>query len=134
MSIVIIDASVASLVVLKHLSAAADAGPVLTFSDPRAALAHLADNDAKLIIVDCVLPHVDGITLVTAVRGNPRHAGTAIVMVTQASEQGVRGRALAAGVTNFLVKPINLQQYKYVVKVALDRARRSAAEAAHAAG
>lgn len=123
MAIVIVDDCRTSLVVLKHLSAAANYRAVETYSDPRAALAHLADNDAELIIVDCMMPHIDGITLVSALRGNPRHEQTPILMITHATEDDVRQRALAAGVNNFLCKPVNLNQYKYAVQAALNRER-----------
>jgi PleD family two-component response regulator len=130
MAVVIIDDSISSLVVLKHLSTAAQAGRVETFTDPRFALAYLADHSAELIIVDCVMPHIDGITLVSAVRGNPRHATTPIIMVTQDSDEDVQKRALAAGVDNFLTKPVNLQEYKYVVKTCLARERARERQAA----
>ncbi|RTL68962.1 MAG: response regulator [Hyphomicrobiales bacterium] len=129
MAVVIIDDSLSSLVVLKHLSAAAQTGRIETFTDPRAGLAYLAEHSAELIIVDFVMPHVDGITLVSAVRGNPRHVATPIIMVTQSSEEDLHERAVAAGVDNFMPKPVNLQEYKYVVKACLarDRARQAAA-------
>ncbi|MDX2204284.1 MAG: response regulator [Hyphomicrobiaceae bacterium] len=134
MAIVIVDDSVTCLVVLKHLSAAANHGPVQTYSDPRAALAFLADNDAELLIVDCLMPHIDGITLVSALRGNPRHERTPVVMVTQVTDEEVRKRALAAGVTSFLSKPVSLNQYKYAVQAALGRERAAPAAPAAPAG
>ncbi len=122
MAVVIVDDSVTNLVVLKHLSAAANYKDVKTFSDPRAAIAHLAENASELVIVDCVMPHLDGISFVSALRGIAQHAHTPVVMVTQLSEQDVRKRAMAAGVTNFLNKPVNLKEFKTVVKAALGEA------------
>lgn len=116
MSIVIVDDSVTTLIILKQLAKSNGGLPVVTFSDPKAALAHLENNSAHLVVVDCEMPGMNGIDFITSFRQAPNHQMTPIVMVTQHTDNEVRNKAIEAGATDFLNKPIDASEFKMRLK------------------
>jgi DNA-binding response OmpR family regulator len=112
MAVVIVDDSATNLIVLKHLSAALHSFDIVTFSDAKAALDYLTKQASELIIVDFAMPQMNGIEFITMVRQQPHHVETPIVMVTQMSDRDIRMRALEAGATDFLNKPVDPSEYK----------------------
>ena len=57
-----------------------------------------------LVLLDLVMPDIDGLTLLHAFRANPQTAGTPVVMLSGNDDAATRARALAEGATDFLVK------------------------------
>jgi putative two-component system response regulator len=115
MSIVVVDDSVTTLVVLKHLAASHASAPIRTFSNPKEAQKFLTSSLADLVIVDCEMPGINGIDFIAGIRRLPHHADTPIVMVTQHSADEIRMRALGAGATEFLGKPVDPLEFKATV-------------------
>lgn len=60
-----------------------------------------------LILLDIQLPRMDGYAVAQSMRGNPDLASTPIVAVTSYAMVGDRDKALAAGCTGYIEKPIN---------------------------
>ncbi len=60
-----------------------------------------------LILLDIQLPSMDGYTVAKLLRSNPELAKTPIVAVTSYAMSGDREKALAAGCTGYIEKPIN---------------------------
>jgi two-component system, cell cycle response regulator DivK len=60
-----------------------------------------------LILLDIQLPGMDGYQVAQALRGNPALAQVPIVAVTSYAMVGDRERALAAGCSGYIEKPIN---------------------------
>ena len=80
---------------------------VQSYVDPRAALTAATQQTPILVITDYLMPEMDGISFVKAFRTLPVGADTPIVMVTVADDVTVKARALEAGVTDFLHKPVD---------------------------
>lgn len=116
MAIVIVDDSATNLIVLKRMAGGQSAVPVIAFSSSKAALDHLVAHTADLIIVDCEMPELGGIELISRVRAVSHHCETPIVMVTHHSASEVRREALAAGATEFLSKPVDASEFKVRVR------------------
>ncbi len=116
MSIVVVDDSVTTLVVLKHLTASHATSPIRTFSNPQDAQEFLTACPADLVIVDCEMPGINGIDFIAGVRRVQHHADTPIIMVTHHSGSEVRLRAIAAGATDFLRKPVDPLKFKRKVR------------------
>lgn len=116
MSIVVVDDSVTTLVVLKHLTAGHSSVPVRTFLSPQEAKDHLTANTADLLIVDCEMPGINGIDFIADIRRLMHHADTPIIMVTHHSASEIRLRAIAAGATAFLSKPVDPLVFKTRVR------------------
>jgi len=80
---------------------------VETFADAESALLRLADLRPMLLITDYRMPGMDGLELVERLRERPHLADMPILMVTSSDERRIRLQAFAAGVTDFLTKPID---------------------------
>lgn len=59
------------------------------------------------LVIDYLMPGVDGISLVRALRAREPYRTVPIVMVTSKLEREVRVEALSAGATDFLTKPFD---------------------------
>ena len=68
----------------------------------------LNKQDYSVILIDIVLPDTNGITLVKQLRGNPRYSQTCIIAQTAMAMKGDRDTCLAAGVNDYICKPIDL--------------------------
>lgn len=77
------------------------------FSDPKRALERAAVKKPALIITDYQMPGMDGIEFVESLREIPSLGDIPIIMVTIAEDHDVRLRAMRAGVSEFLSRPID---------------------------
>ncbi len=68
--------------------------------------AFAAGDPFDLALIDMQMPHMDGIELTQAVRGDPALHGTALLMLTSLGVAGGREAALEAGVNGYVTKPV----------------------------
>lgn len=61
-----------------------------------------------LIVLDLQMPALDGFGVLRELRSHPRFARTPIVALTATAMQGDRERALSAGFSSYISKPISL--------------------------
>lgn len=94
-------------------------GHVEAFPDVDAALAALADTAPDLIISDWNMEPMDGLEFLTAVRSHKAWRDIPFVMVTANTSQHYWRDAIAAGVSEFLFKPMKFAQLKDAVLIAL---------------
>ncbi|MFB2865007.1 response regulator [Aeromonas sp. MdU4] len=74
------------------------------------ALAILAKDKAfDGILMDCQMPVMDGYTATRLIRADPALAGLPIIAMTASSMAGDKEKALAAGMDDHIVKPLNMQ-------------------------
>ncbi|MBD8563775.1 response regulator transcription factor [Oxalobacteraceae sp. CFBP 8763] len=79
---------------------------VTHLADGRAASAHIAAAEAPaLILMDVMLPYLDGFELVALVRARPDWNGVPILMLTAKHTERDTVRALDAGANDFVSKP-----------------------------
>lgn len=67
-----------------------------------------ADRSYDLILMDCQMPVLDGYQATKAIRAQETDSRTPIIAVTAFTMQGERDQCLAAGMDDFLAKPIRL--------------------------
>lgn len=79
-----------------------------------------------LILLDIQLPTMDGYAVARKLRENPELKKTPIVAVTSYAMAGDREKALAAGCTGYLEKPINPETFVSDIRRFLDGARTEA--------
>ena len=72
-----------------------------------AGIAAAQEEAYDLILLDIQLPGMDGYEVARALRAIPRAAATPIVAVTSFAMAGDRERALLAGFTEYIEKPLN---------------------------
>ncbi len=115
MRVVIVDDSVTSLTVAAAQARALPSVDVVAFQDAGAALAHLEQNPADLIITDYLMPQIDGLTLLSRVRELPRHAKTPMLMMTSDQTRQLRDQAVEQGASGLLNKPYDGVEFKLQV-------------------
>ncbi|HTI85357.1 MAG TPA: PleD family two-component system response regulator [Alphaproteobacteria bacterium] len=73
-----------------------------------AAALQLAENDPPdIILLDVMMPEMDGFEVCRRLKTNPRTAAIPVVMVTALSDTEDRVKGLEAGADDFLTKPVN---------------------------
>jgi signal transduction histidine kinase/CheY-like chemotaxis protein len=95
--------------------------------DGRAALDALAVNEFDLVLMDCNMPVMDGIEATRRLRaggGGVRNPGIPVIALTANAMEEDRERCLAAGMNDFLSKPVTLE----ALRVAMEKCRVSEAE------
>ena len=80
------------------------------FARPVDAVVWATRNVADLVLVDYMMPDMDGIELVKRLRALPGYEHVPIVMVTVHDDRKVRYAALDAGITDFLTKPVDARE------------------------
>lgn len=79
----------------------------LTATNGAEAIETLLDHRIDLILMDCQMPVMDGIEATRRIRALPSaHAGTPIIGLTGQSDDDDRETGLAAGMSDYLVKPV----------------------------
>ena len=111
MHVVIIDDSEINLTLFRHLVAKLDGCEALSFSDPGEGLAHCLKVIPDLMIVDYMMPVLDGVELIRRFRAAPGRADIPVLMVTANNESDVRYQALESGANDFLSKPIDKTEF-----------------------
>ncbi len=88
---------------------------VRTFSDARDAWSHICANGSSLIISDWNMDPMTGIELLTLVRSSATTHNIPFVMVTANCDADYWKRAIKAGVTEFLFKPLSYREFEGAV-------------------
>ena len=115
MNIVIVDDDPVSLTVMKEIVAKLPQCSVVPFLDPTAALDYCLDSPPDLVIVDYMMPGIDGVAFSKLLRmSRPTHT-VPIVMVSATIEREVLNSALQQGVDEFLHKPFTFVQLQTCV-------------------
>lgn len=113
MQIVIIDDVEANLLLLRHfITQLGEAHEVRAYTDPVQALADCQAQAPDLVIVDYMMPQLDGVAFIQGFRATPGRTDIPLLMVTANDELEVRYRALEAGANDFLTKPLDKIEFK----------------------
>lgn len=83
----------------------------MDFGDGRSALDWLEGNDVKAILMDILLPDINGTDLIKLVRNFGNHATTPVVAATGFAASQDREKFLELGFTGYLAKPINTSTF-----------------------
>ena len=110
-TILIVDDQSTSRAILEQVVRGLDARVgVEAFARPVDAVLWATRSVADLILVDYMMPEMDGIEFVRRLRALPGYDSVPVVMVTVNEDRQVRYEALDAGVTDFLNKPIDARE------------------------
>ncbi|MGH7241853.1 MAG: HAMP domain-containing protein [Phycisphaerales bacterium] len=95
---------------------------VLTASTGREAIATLeTDEDVAIVLMDIMMPEMDGYETMRAIRQNPVFSRLPIVALTAKAMKGDREKCLDAGASDYLAKPVNTDQLLSVLRMWLHR-------------
>ena len=83
---------------------------VQSTNDSRVALEVCRTFEPDLILLDLMMPHVDGIAILEALRSEPEGACIPVIVLTADETEEAKLRALSAGATDFMLKPFDLTE------------------------
>ena len=110
-TVLIIDDSDINLTLIKALVLKlGECTPVL-FDSPVAALDWCRDNVPDLVIVDYMMPEMDGLRFISAFRGMHGRTEIPVLMITANDQRDVRYEALIGGANDILTKPIDRVEF-----------------------
>lgn len=91
---------------------------VVMAQDGYKALKQLEDNrNIELVLMDIMMPGMDGYQTMGEIRKNPTHAKLPIIAVTAKAMRGDREKCIEAGANDYLSKPIDLDQLFSMLRV-----------------
>ncbi len=130
MNVVIIDDAPVNVKLLTYLSQRLENCTPIGFTSSPQALAWCEEQAADLVLVDFMMPEIDGIEFVRRFRSLPGRADIPVLMVTANNELAVRHGALEAGANDFLTKPIDKTEFMARARnmLSLRRSQRHLAE------
>jgi len=111
MKIVIIDDNQTNVLLLQHLVARLDGCEPISFTEPVKALEWCHEENPDMIIIDYMMPELDGLDFIGQYRADEANGDIPIVMVTTADLKEVRYEALNRGATDFLTKPVDTTEF-----------------------
>ncbi|WP_241661179.1 HAMP domain-containing protein [Thermomonospora catenispora] len=96
---------------------------VLYAEDGQAGIDLLQRNpDVSLVLMDVMMPGLDGYATTEAIRGMPQFTDLPIIVITAKVMKGDREKSLAAGASDYVPKPVNVDHLLDVMRTWLQRA------------
>jgi len=95
---------------------------VLTAGTGREAIATLDSTpDLAIVLMDIMMPEMDGYETMQVIRQNPAFQRLPIVALTAKAMKGDREKCLEAGASDYLAKPVNTEQLLSALRMWLHR-------------
>lgn len=79
------------------------------------------DKPIDLVLMDVMMPVMDGLTAVRAMRGNPQWAKLPVIMLTAKAMPDDQQNCLDAGANDYMAKPIDVDKLLSLVRVWMPR-------------
>ena len=99
-----------------------DGFKVMTASDGEEALDKIRKNKFDLVILDLMLPHIQGGELCRIMKNDPKTAGIPIIMLTAKGEEMDRVIGLESGADYYMTKPFSVKELAARIRAVLRRA------------
>ena len=96
-----------------------DGYEVVQASDGREALARFSEQQFDLVVLDLMLPRIDGLEVCKRLRA--KGSTVPIIMLTAKSEEIDKVLGLELGADDYITKPFSLREFRSRVKAALRR-------------
>ena len=78
------------------------------------------ENEVDVILLDLMMPDMDGFQVVKALRDDPETAEIPIIMITARDDMDARAEGMRLGVSDFLAKPVFRRQLASRVRAQLE--------------
>lgn len=141
LKILVIDDEPANVALLEGILTDNGYTRVRCVSDARTALETFREYEPDVVLLDLMMPHVDGLTILKTLREQPAEVFLPVLVLTADVNEETKLRTLQAGATDFLLKPFD--QIEVLLRIAnllevrrlhvqLDTQRAAFREALHA--
>ncbi|MGI5375334.1 HAMP domain-containing protein [Streptomyces sp. CA-251387] len=118
--VLIVDDDIRNVFALTHVLGRVGM-PVLYAENGREGIETLERNpDVELVLMDIMMPEMDGYETISAIRRTPRWADLPIVALTAKAMPGDREKSIARGAHDYVPKPVDVDQLLTVVCDLLD--------------
>ncbi len=130
MKVLILDDNRTSLELLTKFAESAIGCTAIPFQSPAAALAAMPHLDFDVAVLDFQMPVYNGVEFLTEMMRFEKYANVPVIFVTGDENLATRMTILDAGATDFIAKPVDVQEFKIRLQnvMALAEARRDLAE------
>src|SRR5688500_8227251 len=105
MKILVIDDEPANVALLEEMLSEGGYTRVKSVTDSRLALETCETFEPDLVLLDLMMPHVDGFTILEALRAAARETFFPVIVLTADVNDSTKLHALRAAPTDFLLKP-----------------------------
>jgi CheY-like chemotaxis protein len=78
-------------------------------------------DDLALVLMDVMMPEMDGYETMRRIRNNPKFRLLPIIALTAKAMKGDREKCLEAGASDYVAKPVNTEQLLSLVRMWLHR-------------
>jgi CheY-like chemotaxis protein len=90
---------------------------VITAMDGREALSLAEAGGVDIILMDMMMPEMDGFEAITRIRRNPALRHLPIIAVTAKAMAGDRERCIQAGASDYISKPVDIDQLLSLLRI-----------------
>jgi CheY-like chemotaxis protein len=77
--------------------------------------------DIDLVLMDIMMPEMDGYETMKAIREIPQFRSLPIIALTAKAMKGDRAKCIEAGASDYITKPVDLEQLFSVLRVSVNR-------------
>jgi DNA-binding response OmpR family regulator len=98
---------------------------VRTAKDGEEALAEISRAAPDLVLLDVMMPKIDGFSICQRIRANPEWSDVRIIMLTARGRDIERDKGLALGADDYITKPVSTKDAIARVEAVLARARKT---------
>lgn len=93
------------------------------------ALGKVDTFDPELILLDVMMPGMDGFEVLDKIKGNPAHAATPVIMLTARDQSADVLKGYQSGATAYQVKPFDMDELLETIDKVLAESRAQREEA-----
>jgi CheY-like chemotaxis protein/two-component sensor histidine kinase len=90
---------------------------VLSAMDGKEALAVAEEGTTDIVLMDMMMPELDGFEAISRIRKNPRFKHLPIIAVTAKAMAGDREKCIQAGASDYISKPVDIDQLLSLLRI-----------------
>ncbi len=119
--LLIVDDEEANVQLLRRILEASGYADIRSTNDPRAVEGLVAEVDPDLVLLDLLMPVMNGHEVLRVIRDlTPEHAYRPVLVLTSDHSQDAKRRALSGGAKDFLTKPLSPSEVRLRVQNLLE--------------